>query len=716
MSAPQLITRREACRRLAVGAAALAFGSRFASAANEFQLRYILASSLYGTLPLDVILPEVRKTGTDLIDIWPLKHGNQREQIAEMGNEKFAALLKQHNVKLGCLTRYDLGPFNLEPEIEFGRQFGARLIVTGSGGSAKLTGDDLKRELKAFVEKMKPHIETAAKAGMVIGIENHGGCMLATPDSVRWLAEFSPSEHLGVALAPYHLPQDPVLLAKLIEELGPKLALFYAWEYGKGCMTKLPKDEELQQLPGRGSLDFKPLLAALRRINYRGWTSIFMHPTPRGIPIMPTAGEVTAAVNESRKYLASCLTPGVALTIIQDKRPAPSNRITMGMLGLGSMGLRHVKGFLQENDCQITAVCDVDAARRTEALQEVNRTYGDNGCAQFNDFRELIARSDIDALCISVPDHWHAIPVIMAARAGKAIYGEKPLALTVADGRAMADCVKQAGCVWQTGSWQRSTWQFRFGAELVRNGRIGKLLKVEVGNPTGSAIEPQTVMTVPDGFDYEMWLGPAPWAPYTEKRCHFNFRWILDYSGGQLTDNGAHDIDIAHWGMDCDYSGPVLVEGTGEFPSEGLWNVAVSHHVVCRYANGVEMSIGDRSRYPGGVRWIGETGWVHVNRSTIETFPKQLAREKFGAEEIHLYQTPPDRQGHRRNFLDCIKTHAETIAPIEVAHRSITVAHLGNIAMLLGRKIRWNPDSEQILDDPTATRMLSVAYRAPWTL
>jgi sugar phosphate isomerase/epimerase len=224
-----------------------------------------------------------------------------------MGNEKFAVLLKKHNVKLGCLTRYDLGAFKLEPEIEFGRQFGAKLIVTGSGGSKTLAGDDLKRELKAFVEKMKPTVEIATKAGIVIGIENHGGCMLASPDSVRWLAEFSPSPNLGVALAPYHLPQDPVLLAKLIEELGPKLALFYAWEHGKGCMKPMPKDEEMQQLPGRGSLDFKPLLAALRKINYRGWTSVFMHPTPRGIPIMPTAGEVTATVNEVRKHLEACL-------------------------------------------------------------------------------------------------------------------------------------------------------------------------------------------------------------------------------------------------------------------------------------------------------------------------------------------------------------------------------------------------------------------------
>jgi predicted dehydrogenase len=388
----------------------------------------------------------------------------------------------------------------------------------------------------------------------------------------------------------------------------------------------------------------------------------------------------------------------------------------MGVLGLGSMGLRHVKGFLQEKDCQIVAVCDVDAARRQEAVQEVNQAYGHQGCAQHNDFRELIARRDVDTLCISLPDHWHAIPVILAARAGKDIYGEKPLALTIAEGRAMANVVKQTGCVWQTGSWQRSTAQFRQGSELVRNGRIGKLLKVEVGLGTGSAIPPQPVMPVPPGFDYETWLGPAPWAPYTEKRCHWNFRWILDYSGGQLTDCGAHDIDIAHWGMGADFTGPQEIEGKGEFPAEGLWNAAVRYHIVCRYAGGVTMYIGNEEYYPSGVRWIGDRGWIHVNRNRLDAQPKGLLKEKLGPNESHLYQTQPGRQGHRLNFLEGVRTRTETIAPIEIAHRSITVAHLGNIALLLGRKLRWDPEKEEILGDPVASRMLSRAYRGSWTV
>jgi len=222
---------------------------------------------------------------------------------------------------------------------------------------------------------------------------------------------------------------------------------------------------------------------------------------------------------------------------------------------------------------------------------------------------------------------------------------------------------------------------------------------------------------VPEGFDYERWLGPAPRAPYTEKRCHWNFRWILDYSGGQLTDMGAHQIDIAHWGMDADDTGPVEVEGIGEFPAEGLWDAAVHYNLTCRYANGVTMIVDSGRDCPDGVRFIGSRGWVHVNRNFIKTNPAHLLRAKIGADEIHLARPRGnDRQGHRRDFLDCIKTRRETITPIEIGHRSITVAHLGNIAMLLGRNIRWDPDSEEILDDPAASRMLTRSMRAPWTL
>jgi len=396
---------------------------------------------------------------------------------------------------------------------------------------------------------------------------------------------------------------------------------------------------------------------------------------------------------------------------------APSNRITMALIGLGSMGMRHVKGFLQESDCRIVAVCDVDSKRRDEAAGAINKHYRNTACDRVHDFRKLLVRGDVDTLCIAVPDHWHSIPAIGACRAGKDIYGEKPLALTIAEGRAMVRAVRRYGVVWQMGSWQRSTSHFRFACELVRNGRIGKLEGVEVAISRGSAIAPQPVMPVPKHFDYNMWLGPAPRAEYTEKRCHWNFRWILDYSGGQVTDWGAHHIDIAHWGMGADGTGPVEVAGTGKFPVNGLWNAAVEYDFTCTYADPLP-PLRVRSTAAGAcVRFTGERGSVTVNRGGLKTEPAGLAREKIGVGEIHLVRPTGDhRQGHRRDFLDCVKSRNEPITPVEIGHRSATVAHLGNIAMILGRKIRWDPKTEQILDDPTASRMLSRTMRGHWKL
>jgi predicted dehydrogenase len=409
---------------------------------------------------------------------------------------------------------------------------------------------------------------------------------------------------------------------------------------------------------------------------------------------------------------APLLTPGSVLG--KEDRPAPSARLTLGLVGLGSMGLRNLQGFLLEKDCQIVAVCDVDRARRRQAADLVNKEYGDTGCAEYNDFRQLIARPDIDLLCLSLPDHWHSIPAILGARAGKHIYGEKPLARTIREGRLMVEAIQRYGCVWQTGSWQRSTAHFRFACELVRNGRIGHLQHVEVGIGIGPRTGPQPLMPVPEGFDYEMWLGPAPPAPYTEQRCHWNFRWILDYAGGQVTDWGAHHLDIAQWGMGTEDTGPVEIQGTGDFPWDSLWNAAVTYRFECRYANCLTLVVASEDTFENGVRWVGDQGWVHVDRNRVTTHPERLLHERFGPEEIHLYQSPPDRQGHRRNFLDCVKNHSPTASTIEVAHRSVTVAHLGNIAMQLGRTIRWDPVAEQIIGDPTAARMLSRPMRGEW--
>lgn len=269
----------------------------------------MLASSMYGSLPLADILPEVKKGGAGGIELWPRKHGTQREELDKIGHEKFAAMLKEHEIAFGGATRYDLGPFKLAEEIAVVKKLGGSFIVTGGAGNYKLEGDALKAEVKSFVEKMKPHAALAAGNGITIGIENHINNVIDTPNSLLWLADFTRDiPGIGIALAPYHLPQDSKWLADIIVHCDRKLMLFYAWEHGMGCMKPMPKEEEVQQLPGRGKLDWKPLLAALKRIDFTGPTEIFMHPTPRGVPIMPTLAESTAEIVRAKEFLDSIVT------------------------------------------------------------------------------------------------------------------------------------------------------------------------------------------------------------------------------------------------------------------------------------------------------------------------------------------------------------------------------------------------------------------------
>lgn len=277
------------------------------AAAPEFSLRYILASSLYGYLYLGEILPEVARSGASAIDIWPKNHGNQREQWHDIGDDLFRAMLDRHQVALGCITQYKLGPFALQEEMRLARRFGCQTIVTSGVGPKGLRGAAQRAAVADFIEQMKPHLAVAEETGVTIAIENHSGNLFESADALRTLVELRPSRHLAVALAPYHLPQDERLLADLIRDLGPAIAMFYAWQHGDGCMTKLPKEQELLQLPGRGPLEFTPLLQALAEIRYQGWTEIFMHPVPRGIPILETAPEVTAEINRSRDYLSARL-------------------------------------------------------------------------------------------------------------------------------------------------------------------------------------------------------------------------------------------------------------------------------------------------------------------------------------------------------------------------------------------------------------------------
>lgn len=387
---------------------------------------------------------------------------------------------------------------------------------------------------------------------------------------------------------------------------------------------------------------------------------------------------------------------------------APSERIGVGMIGVGNMGSSNLKGFMGNPGFQVVAVCDVDRFYRDPAIKAAKLTAKDG----YNDFREVLDRKDVDAVCISTPDHWHAIPTIAAAKAGKDIYCEKPMTLTIAEGRAMVNACKRYGRVLQTGSMQRSDARFLQACELVRNGHIGDIKQVFVEIPGNNRDNPLDWKEepIPDGFDYNFWLGQAPQAPYTKMRCHYTFRFILDYSGGQMTNWGAHYLDIAQWGLGMDDSGPVKVKGKGEFPKGGLFTTAVKADITYTYANGVELIL--HQEKGGNTKFVGTKGSVSVNRDRIVTEPQSLAEHKTGPDEIHLIRSVD----HKMNFLECIKSRQNPICHAEVGHRSATLCHLGNIAMLLDRELNWDPVKEKFVNDPEADAMISRNMRAPWTL
>jgi len=386
---------------------------------------------------------------------------------------------------------------------------------------------------------------------------------------------------------------------------------------------------------------------------------------------------------------------------------APSNRITIGCIGMGGKGTGNMKSFKGKAECEVVAVCDPDVKHLERAL----KAAGLGSSSAYTDFRDVLARDDIDAVSIATPDHWHVPISVAAVRSGKDVFCEKPLTLTIGQGRVLADEVKRYGRVFQTGSQQRSGDEFRFACELVRNGRIGKLHTMRVGIHGNNRTCPPTwePEPVPEGFDYDMWLGPAPWEPYTTQRCHYQFRFILDYSGGQMTNWGAHYLDIAQWGNAADDTGPVEIVGSGDFPKTGLFTTAQNENIEYTYANGVKLFLKSGS---GHTRFEGTEGWVDVTRGKIKAEPESLLTSRIGPDEIHLYNS----NDHKQNFLDCIKSRKDTICTAEIGHRSSTVCHLGNIAMMLGRKLKWDPKAERFIDDSAANSMLTRAMRAPWRL
>jgi len=393
----------------------------------------------------------------------------------------------------------------------------------------------------------------------------------------------------------------------------------------------------------------------------------------------------------------------------------PSERITIGCIGVGGMGTSNMEGFLDQPSAQVVAVCDVDGKHLESAMKKVNDRYGNQDCAGYKDFREVIARDDIDAVSLALPDQWHAIPAIMAIKAGKDVYGEKPLAGSIKEGRAIVDAVEQYGRIWQTGSWQRSQEHFRQACELVRNGYIGEVKYVVVGLPAKNSINKgsTTPSDPPPWFDYDMWLGPAPYAPYCEARCHWNFRWISDYAGGQLTDWAGHHCDIAQWGMGTELTGPVeIIPRGGHWPKaeDGLFDTVEDYEFLCKFKEGFDMLV--TARQKGGVLFKGSEGWIHVDRGAFDAYPRSLVQTEIKPHELHLYRS----SNHIGNFLECVRTRKKTITPAEVAHHSIMIGHLGLIALKLGRPLKFDPGTETFLNDTEANRMLCRPMREPWHL
>ena len=392
---------------------------------------------------------------------------------------------------------------------------------------------------------------------------------------------------------------------------------------------------------------------------------------------------------------------------------APSNRIAMGVIGCGGRMGSVMGAFLRYPEVQPVAVCDVVRANREHYRNWLKLGAKDS----HNDFRELVARTDIDTVSIATPDHWHVLQSIAAIKAGKDVYCEKPLGNTIAEGRALVETASRYGAVFQHGTQLHSLGEVRRACELVRNGRLGKLKQIIIGSPPGCATGNHPAMPVPDGFDYDLWLGPAPWSPYTRARVFLEnglpgWYFISDYShSGWIAGYGVHDLDIAQWAIGMVHTGPVTIEGRGVYPKNGLFDTILTYRIEFTYANGVKILMTDTSQNRHGVQFVGEKGWVFT-RDHMEAEPQSLLREQITPGEIHLCRSPD----HARNFLDCVRSRRETITSPEIAHRATSTALLGGIACKLERKLNWDPVMERFVNDPEADRLLSYAMRGPWRL
>jgi len=411
-----------------------------------------------------------------------------------------------------------------------------------------------------------------------------------------------------------------------------------------------------------------------------------------------------------RSFLKLAATAGMAAPFILPCSAWGANdRVNAAVIGTGNRGGDLLNALLRHGEARVIAVCDVDRLRREGAASKVRDEYGAGAaCAAYNDFRELLERRDIDAVAIGTPDHTHAPIVIACLKAGKDVYCEKPLTLTIAEGRAIAETARRYSRVLQCGSQRRSDGAIRRVCELVINGRIGQLKTIEVGvgsRPTQP--RPWAPEPVPEGFDYDLWLGPAPWEPYTKDRCHYNFRFLRAYSGGEMTNTGAHFLDLAQWGLGTDTTGPIEVEGKGVYHQTGLWDVFYKLRIEYKYASGTTLMC---SSDWSGVKFIGTEGWINMAH---QGQPAAMLRSGIRPGEIHLHESHGD---HMQDFVWAIRTRGPTSAPAETGHRTATVCHMGNIALTLERKLRWDPEKEEFRGDAQANLMRSRPCRAPWRL
>ena len=405
--------------------------------------------------------------------------------------------------------------------------------------------------------------------------------------------------------------------------------------------------------------------------------------------------------------------------------PAPSERITVGCIGVGPQGTGVMGNFLAQKDARVVAVCDLKKPAREAAQNIVNKNYNGTGCTAYNDFRELVARSDIDVVLVATCDHWHVLTSLAAVKAGKDVYCEKPMGVSIAEDQALRSAVHRYNRIFQFGTQQRSSRDFRFACELVRSGRIGKLHTINVWSPGSASGGPLKPAPIPDWLDYDMWLGPAPYTPYTEDRCSNQWWWyISDYAVGFIAGWGIHPIDIAIWGGADKLSGPIEIEGKGNWPTpDGVCDTAMNWNVTCKYQSGVTLNFTGfpfpeewQKRYgrttSHGTAFEGTNGWVHVDREGINASPKELLSTQFGPNDARLYES----NNHARNLLDCVRSRSPAICPVDEAVQGDIICQISDIAIRLEEKLKWDQAKERFVNNDAANRRLTRSMRSPWTL